>query len=344
MAGFDFTKLMSDPIALAGLGVASGNTLSDALKQGAVQASAYQKQQQEQADYERLRRSEALLPSLLSQVDMKNPNEAFQSLVQGGIDPKTALDLVNTMADNETNRMRLQSGGDLPATIKIANAVEEALAAGDVDRANRLMLIHKTFDRGVNPFSANDAGGFSLTPTEIPNYGEVAGNIAGAKKKGEKVGEGEAAITTDITKKSVNAANSIDLIDKAIKLLPKATGSGVGNVLAKGKGFIGYSSEQTQADADLDLIAGTLTSFVPRMEGPQSDKDTQMYKEMSANLGDKRKPYQDRLAAARTLKALQEKYAKLNKAEEFIPTGESITPSDIQGLSDEELLKLMVGK
>lgn len=346
MAGFDFTKLMSDPIALAGLGVASGDTLSDALKQGAVQASAYQKQQQDQADYQRLRQAEAVLPSLLSQVDLNKPNEAFKSLVQGGVDPKTALDLVNTIADNETNRMRMQSGGDLPSTIQIANEIQGALGEGTqagVDRANLLMQIHKTFDRGVNPYTLQGNAPVAA-PAAIPNYGSAVGDIAATKKGMEKKAEIEAGIAGEITKKSINATNSIDLIDKAIKLLPSATGSGVGNILSKGKGFVGYSSEQTQADADLDLIAGTLTSFVPRMEGPQSDRDTQMYKEMSANLGNKTKPYQDRLAAARTLKALQEKYAKLNKAEEFIPTGESVTPADIQGLSDEELLKLMVGK
>ena len=100
MAGFDFTKLMSDPIALAGLGVASGNTLSDALKQGAVQASAYQKQQQEQADYERLRQAEAVLPSLLPQIDFSKPNEALSSLLQAGISLEDAAKISNQFADN----------------------------------------------------------------------------------------------------------------------------------------------------------------------------------------------------------------------------------------------------
>ena len=45
-----------------------------------------------------------------------------------------------------------ESAADLPSTIQIANEVEKALKAGDIDRANRLMQIQKVYDKGINPY------------------------------------------------------------------------------------------------------------------------------------------------------------------------------------------------
>ncbi len=137
MAGFDFTKLMSDPIALAGLGVASGNTLSDALKQGAVQASSYQKQQQEQADYQRMRQAEAVLPSLLPQIDMNKPNESLAMMMQAGVPLDVAAKIINNLGDNA----RLQRQQEMLASLPIfgGGGASGSGDGGDFSNAEQLM-------------------------------------------------------------------------------------------------------------------------------------------------------------------------------------------------------------
>ena len=53
--------------------------------------------------------------------------------------------------------------------------------------------------------------------------------------------------------------------------------------------------------------------MMPRMEGPQSDKDVEMYKEMAGNIGDPTKTRAERLAALQTIERINNKYEALNK-------------------------------
>lgn len=132
-----------------------------------------------------------------------------------------------------------------------------------------------------------------------------------AQAKATAVGQLEG----ELQKKAVNAESMIDTAMKAKAVLPLATGSGVGALRDVGKRFVGASDEQTQANETLDLYAGWLTSNVPRMEGPQSDKDTLMYREMAARVGDRSRPVNDRMVAIDNMIALQQKYAQYNKPE-----------------------------
>ena len=48
---------------------------------------------------------------------------------------------------------------------------------------------------------------------------------------------------------------------------------------------------------------------MPRMEGPQSDKDTALYRQMAGQIGDSTVPTSTRKAALGTIKNLHQKYA-----------------------------------
>lgn len=82
------------------------------------------------------------------------------------------------------------SGGDLPATLQIANAYQQALEAGDRERAAQIAAFAKIYPKG---FTMGDGG--SLTPYQ--GYIEGERDISGAKSYGstfgtqtaEKVGE-----------------------------------------------------------------------------------------------------------------------------------------------------------
>jgi hypothetical protein len=93
---------------------------------------------------------------------------------------------------------------------------------------------------------------------------------------------------------------------------PLPTQSGIGTGVDAVAGFFGATpSGAPQADK-LRAIGGALTAKMPRMEGPQSDRDVVLYREMAARVGDSMLPVERRKAALETVKELWAKYERLN--------------------------------
>lgn len=240
----------------------------------------------------------------------------------------------------QQNLALLQSGAKLPAAMQLANAYQQKIAAGDIEGANALAQFAKTVDKGV---MIDQTGSYQALPGYAPAVGEIEGTKAGAKQQAEKdvdvvmnpliVGGESAArnrseleyaapiaeqketgkMTGEVAggklKKQTQAGNMIDLVEEAKILLPKATSGRLDTVGKAGKAIAGISDEKTQADNQLGVIAAGLVSNVPRMEGPQSDKDVIMYREAAGDIANTNKPYKDRLAALETIEKLQQKYA-----------------------------------
>lgn len=75
---------------------------------------------------------------------------------------------------------------------------------------------------------------------------------------------------------------------------------------------VGYAPAGAAEADQLRSIGGALVAKMPRMEGPQSDKDVAMYREMAGQIGDSTLPTSRRLAALRTVRELYAKYEHLN--------------------------------
>lgn len=90
------------------------------------------------------------------------------------------------------------------------------------------------------------------------------------------------------------------------------TGSGVGTAVDYVAGVFGASPSGAKEAQSLKAIGGALVSKMPRMEGPQSDKDVALYKEMAGVVGDSTIPRERRIAALGKVKELWAKYEKLN--------------------------------
>lgn len=97
------------------------------------------------------------------------------------------------------------------------------------------------------------------------------------------------------------------------KLLPKATNSYVGRGLDYLVRGFGGANQGDIATDQLKTLSGQLVSLMPKMSGPQSDKDVAMYKEMAGNLSDPTKSVEARMAALNTIRNLNEKYKELNQ-------------------------------
>ena len=90
-------------------------------------------------------------------------------------------------------------------------------------------------------------------------------------------------------------------------LIEQSTGSGAGRAFDIAAGFIGEAPQGAIAIGKLQPLADQILKLVPRFEGPQSDKDTQSYKEAAGQLANPTLPREIRKAAANTLIGLFEK-------------------------------------
>jgi hypothetical protein len=112
-----------------------------------------------------------------------------------------------------------------------------------------------------------------------------------------------------VAPRSRDAQATLSLLDMAEPLLDVATGSGLGALRDQAGALVGMSSEPAEAAAQLKAIGGLLVSKMPRMQGPQSNLDVQLYREMAGQIGDPTVPNEVRKAAMETIRQLNEKYA-----------------------------------
>lgn len=132
-----------------------------------------------------------------------------------------------------------------------------------------------------------------------------------AVQQATEIERGKAGVELDTkqTTRARDAGTALDLISEARRLLPNATGGTLGAAADATAGFFGHATQGAQANAALKTIAGQMTSKMPRMEGPQSDRDVQMYKDMAGDVGNANLPVKIRLAALAQIERLNKKYA-----------------------------------
>lgn len=106
-----------------------------------------------------------------------------------------------------------------------------------------------------------------------------------------------------------DATEALNLINQARQLLPNATGSYGGLAVDQTARFFGKATEGAKSTAQLQAIEGALVSKMPKMSGPQSDKDVALYKQMAGVVGDPTVPVEQRQAALNTIEQIQQRYA-----------------------------------
>lgn len=115
----------------------------------------------------------------------------------------------------------------------------------------------------------------------------------------------------ETAQKSQDAQDVINILNQADPLIDKATQGRVGNAVDQTAAMFGKSLPGAQATAQLKALEGALVSKMPKMSGPQSDKDVLLYKQMAGQIGDPDIPAQTKRAAMKTIRNLNEKYLGL---------------------------------
>ena len=103
-------------------------------------------------------------------------------------------------------------------------------------------------------------------------------------------------------------------LDAVEELLDDATGSGIGRLVDGAARIFGVATDGDIATSKLGTLGGQLVALMPKMSGPQSDKDVEMYRQMAGKLDDPSIPREIRKAALETIRELNNKYSQMNEA------------------------------
>jgi hypothetical protein len=102
-----------------------------------------------------------------------------------------------------------------------------------------------------------------------------------------------------------DANEALALIGTARQLIPKSTGSYMGAGVDQIGRVFGASTGGDTAAAQLKALEGALVAKMPKMSGPQSDKDVMLYKQMAGEIGDPTIPASRKMAALQTIEEIQ---------------------------------------
>lgn len=124
------------------------------------------------------------------------------------------------------------------------------------------------------------------------------------------VGADGRPIQGEIPAKRENAAKSlVPILDEAEKLIGGATGSYVGAGIDQTARLVGAATPGDRNIAQLKVLEGSIMMNQPRMEGPQSDKDVAMYRQMAGQIGDPTIPTPLKKDALAVIRRLNQKYS-----------------------------------
>jgi hypothetical protein len=103
------------------------------------------------------------------------------------------------------------------------------------------------------------------------------------------------------------------LINEAEKLIQGATGSYLGAGADIAARTVGISTEGAKNIASLKALEANLVLAMPRLEGPQSNLDQQLYREAAAQIGDPTVPADTKQAALNTIKRINTTYDSVSQ-------------------------------
>jgi hypothetical protein len=150
-------------------------------------------------------------------------------------------------------------------------------------------------------------GNQSQVVTGDPNMGPLVVNKGTGQAKPVML-NGQPIPSEAKNKREAGAKNVLDLLNDAEQHIGTATNSFIGtgvDTLARG---VGYATQGDKSIASLKAIEGGLLSQMPRMEGPQSDRDVKIYQQAAGMVGNPTVPRELKAEAIKAIRVIQERY------------------------------------
>jgi hypothetical protein len=260
-----------------------------------------------------------------------NPSDANitahieDSVLQGKIPPAQAQSLLAQVLPLDTAR-RKQFFTDMGLKVEQRAQMDTTRRGQDISAATTRRGQDLQYAPDVVANTVTDAAG---NVTQFNRFGQVIGK-PGAVGKPSATFEKTAALQKQTGRDLDLAIKELTEATKDKGLIDQSTGSGAGRLADVAAGFGGYATPGAIAIAKLKPIADMALKMVPRFEGPQSDKDTQTYKEAAGQLADPSLPTQIRKEAGREvlrlMKARKGQFVNEAMANEGIGAGAPALP------------------
>jgi hypothetical protein len=222
-----------------------------------------------------------LMPTGVSPAEKLN----FQNLggVTAGMDPYTGqpvTQMQNSMAPGESARL-----AQAQSQFAQSHMLDQARTANQIQQGQRERTQPKFQD------------GYWVTPptAENPQGVIIPTDLAVAPKNSPQASR-------------VSAAKVGSLLDEASKYVGESTGSYGGALIDQALRVGGVSTKGAENIAKLKTIEAGLVMGMPRLEGPQSNLDQQLYREAAGQIGDPTVPKGTKKAALKTIRDIQGRY------------------------------------
>jgi hypothetical protein len=267
-------------------------------------------------------------PKVAREITVRGPDgnprkmlvDDFGQPIGGGFDEPVKMDMVN-QGDRFTPVNPYTVQGPLGVNMSPSEIASNQVARGNLGVAQaNLGLSRERFaaeQRERAAAAAAGGGGFEYRQTPaglivVPKNPGAEGPVNARAVVDASSGAPLGGAANNTTQQRVaDATDAIDIIAEAEKYIKDATGSFLGAGRDIAARAFGVSTTGAENAARLQAMEGMLVSKMPKMSGPQSDKDVLLYKQMAGQIGDPTIPTATKQAALETIKSLQRKYAGL---------------------------------
>ncbi|HFX6314411.1 TPA: hypothetical protein ACIFC2_003585 [Acinetobacter baumannii] len=279
-------------------------------------------------------------------VSVMSPDEIKQYATGSGLLNKDLAPYLSQTKNNEADNAT-SVANNIRTTDASRYATDTAAATADKNRAQDAQQFSQkqqldewlAKNKPIGTEMGNDGYMYAIYPG---GKGVRISDERGTPIQVQPKGSNSTAASQNEEKQRISRVNAV--LDEIQGILPQATASYAGrgiDLLARG---VGLATPGDVATGKLGTLGGQLVALMPKMSGPQSDKDVAMYKQMAGQLDDPTIPLQVRQAALETIRSLNNKYAEMNSQRPATVPYRNDAPTNTQPQNQAKLNNILFGK
>lgn len=279
-------------------------------------------------------------------VSVMSPDEIKQYATGSGLLNKDLAPYLSQTKNNEADNAT-SVANNIRTTDASRHATDTAAATADKNRAQDAQQFSQkqqldewlAKNKPIGTEMGNDGYMYAIYPG---GKGVRISDERGSPIQVQSKGSNSMVASQNEEKQRISRVNAV--LDEIQGILPQATASYAGrgiDLLARG---VGLATPGDVATGKLGTLSGQLVALMPKMSGPQSDKDVAMYKQMAGQLDDPTIPLQVRQAALETIRSLNNKYAEMNSQRPATVPYRNDAPTNTQPQNQAKLNNILFGK
>ncbi|HFX6509957.1 TPA: hypothetical protein ACIFEE_000473 [Acinetobacter baumannii] len=279
-------------------------------------------------------------------VSVMSPDEIKQYATGSGLLNKDLAPYLSQTKNNEADNAT-SVANNIRTTDASRYATDTAAATADKNRAQDAQQFSQkqqldewlAKNKPIGTEMGNDGYMYAIYPG---GKGVRISDERGSPIQVQPKGSNSTVASQNEEKQRISRVNAV--LDEIQGILPQATASYAGrgiDLLARG---VGLATPGDVATGKLGTLGGQLVALMPKMSGPQSDKDVAMYKQMAGQLDDPTIPLQVRQAALETIRSLNNKYAEMNTQKAATVPYQNDASSNTQPQNQAKLNNILFGR